>query len=397
MKQKYIAQLQQEVVQVFGQPVTSISDCYVLAEMIFKKTGLKISVNTLRRFFHLITAKYPPSQNTLAILVKSCGFQSYAEFEQVQDAKATSEHGPDMLLLKFMASIFEQVPVPDLQDETFKNIVRLTILCLRNNPELADVFHKKIAATRNGQEFYFEQFIHTDALGTWYGEGLRYYLNERRDADAQIFGHGLLCFRAWLMLDTALFQTHYQALQPYRFDNRLPPHMFAWYAAAELFQTHMLGLDSQPVLDKIRNFIAQATFSKENFKIFPRVELTLINALVLTGHFEEALFYVAQVNKRRGRYTLPEAEMPLFRSFDLYQALALAALNRQARAEAVYAQLKGVSFYFPEQKYASLLFMWLERMLAKPDFREHRLRYLVDTTGFQRFMHWLPLQAEKKA
>jgi hypothetical protein len=158
----------------------------------------------------------------------------------------------------------------------------------------------------------------------------------------------------------------------------------------------MLGLDAQPVLNTIRHFTAQTTFSKENFRIFPRVELTIINALVLTGHFEEALFYIAQLNKRRGRYTLSEAEMPLFRNFELYQALALAALNRQARAEAVYAQLKGASFYFLEQKYASLLFMWLERMLAKPEFREHRLRYLVDATGFQRFMHWLPLQAEKK-
>jgi hypothetical protein len=397
MKQKYIAQLRQEIVQVFGHPVLSISDCYILVEEVFRKTGLKISVNTLRRFFNLIAAKYPPSHNTLTILSKACGFHSYAEFVQVQEAKGNEVLLPNALLLKFIVSLFEQIQVVDNQDEVFKSIVRLTIQNLKLSPGLIDEFQKSVVRTKNGQNFYFEQFIHTDALVHHYGEGLRYYLNEKKDAEAQVFGHSLLCFRDWLVEDATSFQAHYQELLHYPLDNSLPPRLFAQYAAAKLFQTAMLGKDAEPVLEDVRHFMARSTYSKENFKVFPRFEYTIIAALVLTHQCEEALYYIQQVNKKRSRYVLPDAEMLLFKGLDLFHALALGGLNHTARAEALYAQLKTSSFYFLDQKYLALLLLLLERLLAKRSFDERRLQHLIETTGFQRFKSWIPACVEKES
>jgi len=151
MKQMHIAHLQQEIVQVFGHPVPSFSDCTRLAEAIFEKTGLKVSVNTLRRFFNLIAAKYPPSYNTLTILAKACGYQSYSEFVQLWEGKVTRPGSEDAGLLKYMVSLFQQVPVANIYDETFNHIVHLTIMYLRSNEDIVDGFQKKIARTKNGQ------------------------------------------------------------------------------------------------------------------------------------------------------------------------------------------------------------------------------------------------------
>jgi hypothetical protein len=47
-------------------------------------------------------------------------------------------------------------------------------------PGAFDRFQRAIAKTRNGQEFYFEQFVNLDELNSFYGDGLRYYFMKNK-------------------------------------------------------------------------------------------------------------------------------------------------------------------------------------------------------------------------
>lgn len=383
MKQTHIAHLQQEIVQVFGHPVLSFSDCHRLAEEIFEKTGLKISVNTLRRFFGLIAAKYPPSYNTLTILSKACGFQSYSEFVQLWDSKASPYNDPDPPLLKFMVSLFQHIPVASVQDDTYNHIVRLVITYLRSNPALADAFQKRVARTRNGQCFYFERFVNTDYLASFYGDGLRYYLNQKKETEAQVFGHSLLCFRSWLTMDNHAFDVHYKHIIAYELQPSMPHTTQARHLSARLFHAHIHQLPATAILEEARTAFYQLTYTKESSKALPWFEYILTAALVLTHHFEESLFYIGQVAKKRAKYAMPSEEMLLLKSFDMYQAISLAALGRLSKAEVLYTQLKGMSFYFLDQKFFSILFIHLEQLLKPRKLRKAQLQLLVEETGFK--------------
>ncbi len=80
---------------------------------------------------------------------------------------------------------------------------------LQRHPELIDKFQRNIAKIKNGQDFYFEQFINIDGLNSYYGMGLRYYLNEKKTAEAQIFGHSILCAKNWLLENPHGVRKHY--------------------------------------------------------------------------------------------------------------------------------------------------------------------------------------------
>src|SRR3954470_11064372 len=68
-----------ELERVFGRCITSSRDCNDLSDDIFRKTQKQINPNTLRRIFGLVKAEYPPSQATLDILSKYCGFYTVEE------------------------------------------------------------------------------------------------------------------------------------------------------------------------------------------------------------------------------------------------------------------------------------------------------------------------------
>ena len=65
--------IKEEIVNIFGRRIVSSRDCIQLSDEIFHKTKLQLNPNTLRRFFGLVKAAYPPSHSTLTILSKYCG------------------------------------------------------------------------------------------------------------------------------------------------------------------------------------------------------------------------------------------------------------------------------------------------------------------------------------
>src|SRR5262245_47913821 len=83
MKKDLLLSLKKELENSFGRKIASSRDCNQMVEDIYQKTGETINANTLRRFFGLVKADYPPSSSTLTILSKYCGFNSLEEIQHL--------------------------------------------------------------------------------------------------------------------------------------------------------------------------------------------------------------------------------------------------------------------------------------------------------------------------
>ena len=76
-----VEELKGEIEKSFGKKIISRGDCELLSDDLYRKTGVVISYNTLRRMFGL--AEYrQPRITTLNHLSNYIGFKSFQDFNQ---------------------------------------------------------------------------------------------------------------------------------------------------------------------------------------------------------------------------------------------------------------------------------------------------------------------------
>ena len=380
--------LQREIQEHFGRPVASSRDCNLLSEELFQKTSFKVNPNTLRRFFGLVKATYPPSSGTLSILSKYCGFDSLEELvHHSSNGKVNGNgmHSTDALL-RYFVGLFKNTVVQEPVDQTFLALVRQTILFLQEHPELATKFQKAIAKTPNGQRYYFELYAHIDQLNSYYGEGLVYYLKEKKTADAQIRGHALLLQRGWLTNDAAAVRRHMEKIGDQHLCDTSHPVICARYFASRIFHAHMEGLPTTGILAEALEQHHRIIPSDGYYHNFPTFEYIFSLALTLTQHFTEALYYLEQAEtKYKSKHSY--IDEGLYETMRLLKAIALARTGQKSAARDLFEKLKPSNFYFLTRKTNSIYYLLLTGYLNKMSPKlEEELGRLVQETGFVKML-----------
>jgi hypothetical protein len=228
--------------------------------------------------------------------------------------------------------------------------------------------------------------VNLDRLNSFYGDGLRYYLHEKKAAEAQIFGNYLLCLRYWLTTDKKNLAKHYSFVIQYDPGKKTPPATNAYYYAAQLLNAHVSGTDMDSTLIKARQYYSGVTLSKENFVSVFRFYFTLSHALLLTGQYEEALFYIDEFQKNRTKYVLPLMENTLPESIHLFKAIALVLLGDKATGKEWLDSLNTCNFFFLSKQYFTILYLSVKQLLKKSSYEQKQLQYLVRTTGFVKLL-----------
>lgn len=109
--------IKNEIEHVFGRSIVSSGDCIQLSYDVFQKTSCQLNPNTLRRFFGLVKANYPPSYSTLTILSRYCGFHSIDEVAILH--KEETRQNPDSgNVLHYMVSLFRSLQ-PGMKQPSF--------------------------------------------------------------------------------------------------------------------------------------------------------------------------------------------------------------------------------------------------------------------------------------
>ena len=387
MEQK--AAIKGELERVFGRCITSSRDCIDLSDDIFRKTQMQINPNTLRRIFGLVKAEYPPSQSTIDILSKYCGFYSVEELYTTKQKVTNIDIVYQEQLLNYIVTLFIQTPVKDLFDKTFLTLAKHTISLLNNNDPLADKFMNVVSKTKTGQDLYFEHFVNVDKLNSYYGNGLRYYLHAKGTEEASLFAHALITLKYWLNnnQEKILHQGNY-LLDRNMSPTRIAPNILSRHFAALLFYTEAASMSADEVLIDIYKYYSSAELNdnKEQQICF---EYVISEALTLTGHSQDALYYL-----RNYRSTFIKSEYSNFiislDNFKLLDALAHYQTGKYKTAERIFDEIITSDFHFLNKHFASILYLQLMNKLKRKNDKSLETRMkLIQQTGFIRLNNLL--------
>ena len=291
MDKHLLPALRKEIENSFGRKILSSRDCLQLVDDIYQKTGYNINGNTLRRFFGLVKTDYSASPSTLTILSKYCGFNSMDEIEKIAVNGTTDTSINSEEVLRYLISLFREAPaLATGEDHFFLSLVQQTIVFLERNPSLIDRFQREIAKTPAGQYYYFEQSVNMDRLNGYYGDGLRHYLRGKNTNEARIFAHSLQVFRYWLTRNTEYMERHMVELSGFHVSQNYPSHILGRYIAAKLLYAAIKDESIDRILAEAKKYHTIIKISHGNS--FPDFELIVCEALILTGHPEEASEYI---------------------------------------------------------------------------------------------------------
>jgi hypothetical protein len=176
-------QLKLHVEEIYGIPIKYGNQCKDLSLFIFEQTGDYLSFQTLRRFFGFIENNKNPSDKTLNILSKLCGYLHYVDF-----CKHSKEQGN-----KNIIELIYSIPLRKEEDLNFhyacKNIAKSFYFDLnylqKNIPFLTS---SKIAL-----EYFFERFPFLDHINNpIYKRAIKLYSQNKRTLEATIFSESLI-------------------------------------------------------------------------------------------------------------------------------------------------------------------------------------------------------------
>jgi hypothetical protein len=387
--------LQREVEKKYGKKVLTYSDCLHLTSEISKKTGFRINVSTIRRFFGLVKANYPPSPSTRDILAKFIGFNSFEHYTNFQRHNPETAELEYSILLHYLETLFSKASVNTYSDPTWLAITRQTILFLEKHPQLIDAFQRTMSKSLVGQEVYFEQFVNIDQLNGYYGEGLRYYLTEKLTAEGQIFAHSLLALCSFLVGEQKSLEVHYHNVMQYTLDKSVHPFVCGRYFATQLLYHHDNASELSIIALKARTFFKELTPSKDAYHAFPCFELVMAEALLLTRQPLEALFYIKESKKKKTNYIPPAIDVQLFSAFDLYEAAAYYLLDDEERAKKIFKKVNPTEFYFLSRYYHNVIYLMLDAELftGRKNANNIQINELIQQLGFVQLL-WVFTKTE---
>lgn len=387
METEYIQLLPQEVEKKLGRRVLSSSDCHDLSTEIELKLKIKVSFNTLRRFFGLIKADHKPSIYTLNSLSCFCGYSSFDDFinskrEHVPGPETAEGNG----LLNYLVLLFKNTEVNSINDATYYSMVQHTIDYIVHHTYLIERFQKEIATTKNGQNYYYELFVHFDKLRTFYGEGLHFYLQKKNDSEAQIFANSLLCFKSWLTVNDDDVQRYHSLVKGHTICKSMKPPVCARYFATQLFCANVIGVRNDLVLFESRQFYSALVPQKDHYISFYCFEIILAEAMLLTGHYEEAIFYLDELSINLNKFFPSTIDIPLLEAILLFKAIIYFLEGKKQKSLEVLGYILPQKFCFLSKQYQTLLYLLLRGSIRNSYTDQEQVDHLVKETGFTRLL-----------
>ncbi len=387
MDTNQIELLRQEIEKKLGRKIISSSDCHYICAEISHWVKCKISFNTIRRFFNLMKTSHQPSLYTLNVLASYCGYSSYDEFCRTKQKENTP--GFDMQgsrLLNYLVFLFKNIEVRNNNDATCFSIMQYTINYLEQQTHIIDRFQREIAKIRNGQVFYFEQCVNTDKLNSFYGEGLRYYLHEKRTPESQIFGYSLLCLRSWLNGNTEELMDHYNTVMKFNISTQTPPSVSARYFATQLYHSSVLGLNPERILINARQYFASISSFRDNFTSFHCFETIIAEALVHVGQYEESIYYLDVIYKKMKMSVPTQLTESLLQTIYLLKATSFSQMGKKSKALELLQLVDPVKFYVLSYKYYNALYLILKKANRSGTVHIEQAHELIKLTGFTRLI-----------
>jgi hypothetical protein len=381
MKQNLLASLKKELENSFGRKIVSSRDCIQMVEDIYQKTGDTINANTLRRFFGLVKADYPPSSSTVTILSRYCGFNSMDDIEQLSTVEDPAHNINKEEVVRYMVSLFRSTQVMANQENTFYPLVEQSIIFLERNFTLIDKFQREIAKTTTGQYYYYEKFPNLDRLNGYYADGLRHYLLAKKTEEGKLFANSMLVFRYWLTKNKERLLTHMADIIHIVPAANVQDHILGRLIAAKLYYANVKGIPIEKILAESKRYHAGIIADREDSSFaFPDYELIICEALLLTGHYDEGAEYIWH-----GKTYLSTSGQDKNTLFNLWEEF----LNSRREGKIRKKEHSHDQSYYNtfSRKYTMIIkLLSVNNLQRRTASREEQLEDLIRETGYKRLL-----------
>ncbi len=176
-----IVAIQYAIERYFGRQIINYKDCTALCNDIYKRFEIKMSEQTIRRFFGLIKSQNETSITTLNILARYIEYNGWEDFIQ-------SEHLPLNALSAeqetFIREFYNIIILPSEiiyppQDVSYYQISYiLATRIVRHDFSVSLI--QMLARNPASQLFFYEMFPYYDGLAGKYAEGINEYIKENK-------------------------------------------------------------------------------------------------------------------------------------------------------------------------------------------------------------------------
>jgi hypothetical protein len=287
-----LTQLRQHITRKFGKPISSHYDAIQLQEAIVKESGKRLSTQTIKRFFGLIKSSSRPDPATLDALSGYLKFSSYKDFQNWLSLSVTNvdteEHD---WASEIVLQVLKDIHPENLHEKGLLQLVKNLFTLFERHPNLTSTIYPKLAASKFGRRYFFEQFVHYDALASHYGMGLEHFLLHEKDRPARFFGYSMLCLRDFLTGNNQGCKYYYEKVAEYPLNevNTFHPFLIGRFHSSHLYMDYISGRNSVDYIGgQIHELINNHRHTEDIYDGFPCAELVFAEALVFTGHFQEA-------------------------------------------------------------------------------------------------------------
>lgn len=377
-----------EIERVLGRKILTSADCRYLCNDL-KLHNQQISFNTLRRFFGFLKYNHNVSAFTLNALASYCGYSSFNDFALVNQNGIDEKNDFYSDILNYLVKTFDAVEVSSASDNTFASYALQAIQFIDKHPALANSFQSRIAQTENGRIFYFENCLNLDRLNTYVGEGLRYYISATEDPGCILYGNYILALKNWLVNDTLQSEiNHKRILSIDQNTFAHPSHEGYCYLSILLYSNAHQETINKTIQQLYTLAQAnQALISKDIF--YFRFYIHLLNSLVLTQHFSEALYFISELEKFIPHEPPIDRNIKLLDLVPVLKAISLCKTGQVDKSKKIFSQINPTGFHFLHQRYLSILYLALKGQFQKIKSDETQTRLLIKETGFSRLNNFL--------
>lgn len=244
-RSKAIQLLKKNIQIELGKAITTRGHCEELERELHRKTGVKLSYNTIRRFFNLAgkLSQSEPSVSTLDILANYAGFRDFhslkigmtksESLEQKSSGQIAVLSGIFLLSSKekvnflenhisdnswpLMVSLMAERAAAEVDRDFFYLFFDSAVIFQNSNYlnqrlyfgmqylgiiirdlVFRNELQRHLAGHELGRKFYYELFVDMDKLALDFHRGVQNYFNFSIQEQDRLFSASLLHFRAWM-------------------------------------------------------------------------------------------------------------------------------------------------------------------------------------------------------
>lgn len=285
-------QLKELVTRKFGKDISSHYDVLQLQEAIIKESGKRISSQTIKRFFGLIksTSKSDPATlDALAGYLHFSSFKDLKKWREIASSKGTLEGNE--WASEIILQILKDIKPENLHEPGLLQLIKNLFILFERHPELPSIVYPRLAASEFGRRYFFEQFIHYDALAFHYGMGLEHYLVNENVREHRAFAYSMLCMQSFLTNKAESCKYYFQKIAAYTEEEMANYHPFliGRYYGCRVYMNAFEGLNSAAyVHEQVQLLMTTERNATDLYHGYPCAEMVFAESLIFTGHFQEA-------------------------------------------------------------------------------------------------------------